>query len=350
MPIDWPTWLAQAGANLTDDSVQDFGDPASERQAALESDILADLSHYGLISATGTDVTAFLQGQFTCDCRQVSAGRSHLAGYCSPLGRLLACLRLFRRGDALWLRLPRERLDPVLRRLRMFVLRADATLVDASGALAGFGCAGPGLAERLASLLGRYPDAMDEVVTAESVTCIRVPGKLPRFELYGPGDALQPLWQTLAAQAQPVGYDAWRLGGIRAGIPEIYTATQDRFVPQMVDLDRFGAIAFDKGCYVGQEIVARTRYLGRLKRHLYRLRLATDTRPQPDTPFYAPTLRGDQEVGRIVEAVPAPEGGHEALAVLVTECTGEHGAALRYADPAGPGVEWLERSGAPASG
>ena len=128
------------------------------------------------------------------------------------------------------------------------------------------------------------------------------------------------LWQKLAVSATPAGPQAWRLLDIRCGIPSVYQATADAFVPQMLNLQLLGGISFDKGCYVGQEIVARTRYLGKLKRRMYRVYFKGDELPPPATELYAPGMRDEQSIGKLVDCSASPDGGYEALAVLVIEC------------------------------
>lgn len=334
----WQAWLDQAGAAIRQDRVIHFGDPAAELRAAAGEDIVCDLSQHGLLIAKGDDVTAFLQGQFTIDVGRLTPDHSRLAGYCSPKGRLLACLRVFRHDDDWYLRQPAELTEALHRRLGLFVLRAAVTLRDIGTERVGIGLSGPNTPRLLAAMPGSTPGAVDAVIHKDEFSLIRIPGVQPRFELYGPVDAMQPVWQHLAGQARPAGSDAWTLTGIRAGVPEVHPATQDAFVPQMANLDLLGGIDFDKGCYVGQEIIARTRYLGRLKRRMYRVHIDGDRRPEAGTELFAPELRGEQPVGQIVEAVPDPDGGFEALAVVVIECAQE--GLIRCGGPEGPGIRF----------
>ncbi len=324
----WRTHLAQSGAEIRNDRVAHFGAPEVELRAATDENTVCDLSQLGLLVVTGNDVTAFLQGQFTADIARSDASRSRLAGYCSPKGRLLTCLRIWRHGPDWLLQLPIELLEPVQRRLRLFVLRAAVELHPAEDDRVRLGLDGPDVPALLRDIVGAVPETVDEVLHRESLSLIRLPGVPPRFELLGPVDSMQEIWPRLTSVARPVGADARELAEIRAGLPEIHPQTQDTFVPQMVNLDLLGGIDFDKGCYVGQEIVARTRYLGRLKRRMYRIRIATDQHPQPGDELFAPERQGDQPVGRIVRAAPAPDGGFEALAVIVIELADDPQARL----------------------
>lgn len=315
MNTSWKTHLEQQGAVFEADTVTDFGNAQAETNAATERLILADLSHLGMITAQGADATDFLQGQLSNDVRQVDASHSQITAYCNPKGRLLASFRLFMRDDAYCLSLPAALLEPTLKRLRMFVLRSQVTLEDGSDTLVTFGYAGPNADTALASAMqGAVPEEPDAVTQNGELTVIRLPGSQPRFEIHGPAEAAIALWETLRAEAQPVGMGAWALLDILAGIPNIYPGTVDAFIPQMVNLQAIGGVSFKKGCYPGQEIVARTQYLGKLKRRMYRAHVQADHFPQPGEDIY--TGGDTQSAGRIVSAQAAPEGGYELLAVL----------------------------------
>ncbi|NJN46173.1 MAG: folate-binding protein YgfZ [Candidatus Competibacteraceae bacterium] len=264
MKSDWLAFLKGFGAMPGPQGVLHFGAPEQERQAALSSKVLCDLSVHGLIKVSGADAETFLQGQFTNDVRQVTPEHSQLSAYCSPKGRMLACFRLFRHGDDYYLRLPQERVEVILKRLRMFVLRSKVTLADAGEEWLCLGVVGTGAIQRLTDYLGALPTSVDSVVHGQGMTVVQVPGIEPRFELYGGLQDCQNFWTALAGQATCVGSEAWRLLDILAGVPNVYDATAEAFVPQMANLQLLHGISFQKGCYTGQEIVARTHYLGKL--------------------------------------------------------------------------------------
>lgn len=339
MNTEWNNFLEQAGAARAVDRVAHFGQPETELGAALAGDVRCDLSHLGLIAARGPDAETFLQGQLTCDVRQIAPDRSLPGAHCTPKGRVFASFRLFRRGEAVYLELPRELLEPALSRLRKYVLRTRTTLEDASDALARMGVAGSNAAALVGAALGAVPKLTHNVITVnatypDSVTVIRLPGSIPRFELHGAARELSAVWNALAPNVTPVGAEPWRLLDILAGTPTIYPETIEAFVPQMLNLDLLDGISFHKGCYVGQEIVARTHYLGKLKRRMYLARVDSPAPPRPGAPLFSPQADASQSAGQLANACRHPDGGYAVLAVALIECA-ERGT-LHLNDAGGP--------------
>ncbi len=320
MHSEWKTFLQARGALVAEDCVQHFGAPQAELEAATSGDILADLSHLGLIEARGADAFGFLQGQLSNDLSTASETRAQFSAWCSAQGRVLALMMVFKRDDAYYLQLPREILESTLKRLRMFVLRAQVTLTDVSDALLQIGLSGTQAADLLNSRFGgaaaRAPDAPYAVVQHEQISIVRLPGRTPRFVLIGPCSALRAAWEKLSAALTPTGGAPWKLLDIRAGLPALYPDTQNQFIPQMLNLDALDAVSFTKGCYPGQEIVARARNLGEVKRRLYLASVQSETAPHPGAALYA--REGAQAVGQVISAQASPAGGVDLLAVVQT--------------------------------
>lgn len=341
MRAEWRTFLADLGAEFQDDCVQSFGNAERERRMVVAGDVIADLSHRGLIAAHGEDAFEFLQGQLTSDLRQVDTIRSQLSAYLTPKGRALALFRVFRRDDRYLLSLPRPLLEPILKRLRMFVLRSRVTLEDATDAVLRMGLSGPRAERDLRDALGTVPADIDGVAHSGQFTVIRTGGPHPRFEIASEDEeALRKLWVALNVRAAPVGAGPWELLDIVAGTPTVSPETQELFVPQMLNLELLGGVSFQKGCYTGQEIVARTQHLGKLKRRMYRARAATDVVPAPGTLVYAASLGSEQAAGTVVRAEPSPEGGCELLAVIVIEAA--QSETIRLGSPEGTALSLLD--------
>jgi hypothetical protein len=295
-----------------------FGNPDSERRAAADSDILADLSHLALLRAEGAEAQTFLQGQLSNDIRQVSEARTQLSAYCNPKGRMLAIFHIIQRGEAYYLQLPAELAESTLKRLRLFILRAKVKLEPADAELARIGLSGPRADALLRGLLGNAPANAYDCLTVGEVTVIRLPGPHARFELLAPPARLIPIAQALATHTTRVGAGPWAWLDIMAGIPAILPGTVEEFVPQMANLELVGGVSFNKGCYPGQEIVARMHYLGRLKQRLYRAHVTAPSAPRPGDKLYAPGS-GEQAAGQVVDAQAAPAGGQDLLAVIQIE-------------------------------
>ena len=289
---------------------------------------------YGLLHAVGEEAEAFLHGQLSSDVVGLAPEASQLSSYNSPKGRVLALFRLFRLGDGLALRLPAALVEPTLQRLRMFILRSKVEIQATDWA-------GMGLNEQrggqgLEQLGIPIPEQVDGVLHHGELQLVRVPGEGVRLEVWGPVEALgeqaEALQQAGFTVASP---QYWELEEIRAGLPEVYPETREAFVPQMLNLHRLGGVSFSKGCYPGQEVVARMHYLGKLKRRMFRVRFSAASAPAPGTPVQDPE-GGSQ--GRIVRAAMVDDRTCEALAVVALSAVE---AAIPLAVEGEP-MSWLE--------
>lgn len=334
MNPQWKSILTAAGARFNDTgAVMQFAEPRDDIRAAATRDVLVDLSGLALLRASGADAQTFLQGQLSNDIRAVDAHRSQLSSYNTPKGRMLAILRILRRGDDYVLQLPQELTEAVLKRLRMFVLRSKVVLERADDELVRFGVCGPGVAARATPLLGELPRAPDGCVTREDVTVLAIPGRATRLEVIAPPDKAIALWQALAPHCQAVGMAAWRWLDIEAGIPSVFPETVEAFVPQMANLELLGGVNFKKGCYPGQEIVARMQYLGQLKQRMYRGVVDATDCPRPGDRLFIQE-HGEQAAGTVVDAQPAPNGGCDLLGVI--RLADAEGAAVHLGGLTGP--------------
>lgn len=337
MTESWREFLENSGAVLQDGVPAHFGNIASESAVAAGGDIVADLSALGLISVRGNEAASFLQGQVTSDTREISDERSQLSAICNPKGRMLANFRILKRDETYYLLLPRTMLDMVLKRLSLFVLRADVRLEDASGELVLMGLQGGGAAKRAGQLLGELPRTVDHVARFRELSIVRLAGMPDRFLVIAPEREAKTLWRALTEAATPVAHKAWALTDILAGVPTIHPQTAEAFLPQMVNYQAVGGVSFTKGCYTGQEVVARTQYLGKLKRRMYRARVHSDSAPAAGDELFAPNCDSGQGAGRVVSAQPHPDGGFELLAVIRIESAEKETIHLK--DAGGPALE-----------
>ncbi len=321
------------GAALGAGRVADFGDGPAELAAARDATILADLSHNALLFVTGDDATAFLHGQLSNDVHALMEGGAQWNAWCSPKGRMLATFLLVKRPGGYLLMLPAEIAPAIAKRLGMFVLRSKVKIHDVSGERVRMGFAGKSARVLVSNHWDHAPDPMRSVERDEAL-CVALDDE--RFVIVAPAASAPALWDLLAAHATQAGAPAWEWTSIRAGIPTITAKTQEEFVPQMANFELVGGVSFKKGCYPGQEIVARTQYRGILKKRMVRAHAATGA-PQPGDALRTPAF-GDQAAGMVVNVAPAPGGGHDLLAVAQLE--GIEAGDLRLAD--GTALQLLE--------
>jgi tRNA-modifying protein YgfZ len=337
----WLSFLASRGARLTASAVADFGDPAGEAAAARDGTFLADLSHNALLGVTGDDAAEFLQGQLTNDVQALQEDMAQWSGWCSPKGRLLATFLLVRRAEGFLLMLPEEIAPSIARRLAMFVLRSRVKIADASAQWVRLGFAGKSAAVRVARHWGHTPDPM-RAVEKDGALCIALDAG--RFVVLVAPEAAPQLWERLALDATPAGSDAWGGSLIHAGIAQVGAATQEMFVPQMVNFEQVGGVSFRKGCYPGQEIVARTQYRGILKRRMALGFVEGSARPLPGQAVYSAAF-GEQAAGMLVNVALAP-GGFDVLVVAQVESL--EAGELRWNAPDGPPLRITRRLAAAA--
>jgi hypothetical protein len=336
MNTPWFDFLAARGAVLADGRVQHFGQPQAELAAVGNSDIIADLSHLGLLQVGGADAVTFLQGQVTNDIKLLDGSNSQYAGYCTPKGRLLAIFLAFAHHDHLHLQLDGALQEQTIKRLKMYVLRSKVSIEDVTDSIVRIGLAGASTAAALEQLFSDIPQQAHQLVSLETATIIRLSGATLRYEIFTSPEHAPAIWSQLNQTCTPVGCSCWEWLEIRAGIPQVGPATQEQFVPQMVNLDLLQGINFKKGCYTGQEIVARTHYLGKVKRRTHLAHVDCPKPPEAGDPVFGETA---EPVGMVVNAAPAPHGGFDLLAEIRLESV-EAGPA-RLQSPDGPLLELM---------
>ncbi len=331
MNQEWQELLLRAGARFADYELVDFGDAHGELIAARDATVLVPLSHLGVIRAGGEDSATFLHGLLTNDVKQLGPGAAQWNAACSPKGRMVASFLIWRDGDDYLLQCAREILAGVLKKLAMYVLRAKVKLGDASETLCKLGIAGAHAESALQHAGLPLPAGAMAVDTNARGRVIRLAAD--RFEVAVEPAQVQAIWASLSGAARPAGSPVWRWIEINAGIPQIGARTQEEFVPQMANFELIGGVSFQKGCYPGQEIVARTQYLGKLKRRMYLAHLPVVTTPEIGANLYSPDLP-DQPCGIVVNAAAAPEGGHDLLAVM--QMSSAEAGDVRLERPDGP--------------
>lgn len=277
------------------------------------------LPHLGLLRFTGADAIGFLQGQISNDTDRLSGGHALLCAYSSAQGRVLAVMTLLPHSTGVVCVLPAALLSATALQLRKFILRSKVRIDEAATDLIVAGVHGAsGL--KVAGLPAPADIGAYQETRGIGVARLRDPGE--RYWVIGPPAQLAPLSDGAAAGSE----SDWKLADIRAGLPQVYTETREAFVAQMLNLDLIDGISFTKGCYTGQEIIARTQNLGRIKRRMFRIMIAGGA--NGDAPGIGQTVRlADGRSGRITE-IARSDGGYEALAVLPLDAAAESSPGL----------------------
>lgn len=307
--------------------------------SALESGaIVTSLDHLGLIEFTGEDTQAFLQGQLTNDTKLITETSSQLAGYCTAKGRLLATLLLWKSPEGICGQLHGGIAASVQKKLTMYVLRSKVKVIDATAKWARLGVAGKASEAVLAPILGSLPQQAMETVQCNGVSVIRLHGAIPRFEIIVTLENIADLRAKLESNCAQADATAWDWLDIHAGVAQIGPGTQEEFVPQMVNLDLLDGINFKKGCYTGQEIVARTHYLGKVKRRTHLAHVEVAEVPAPGDKVFG--VGSTEPVGMVVNAIAAPDGGFDMLAEIRLESV--EAGVLTLVDQNGPTLKLLQ--------
>ncbi len=290
----------------------------------------APLPAVGYLEFDGADTASFLQGQLSNDVAALAVGHAQWSSYNSPKGRMLATMLLWRATPTSFRAFVAADLAESLRkRLAMFVMRAKVVVTDLTPAGVRFGIAGRDAIHAAERALGAG-EVAGHGVTRDGIDIVTTPDG--RVLVQAPQAARDGIAHRLAAHATSVDAAHWDWLAIAAGIPSISASTQDLFIAQAANWDLVGGVSFRKGCYPGQEIIARMQYLGKLKERLVRLH-HDGAAPAPGTHLYSAVF-GDQACGTIVNAAPAPDGGSDLLAVAQTSAA--EGGALHLGQPDGP--------------
>ena len=284
----------------------------------LTGEAVAQLGSLAVLRVSGSDALSFLQGQLTADVGEVGAAASRLAAWCSSKGRVLATFRLLAApaGGGYLLVCERWFVAKLLARLRMFILRADARIEEVGGEIGVAGVAGTRALPDRAAAWARTA-GVDDAAAFEEAVIARAPGRHRRFIVVGPHVYVASIAAPRGGCVRRAGEGAWRLADICAGVAPIGEDMSAAFIPQVLNLDRLRAVSFEKGCYVGQEIVARTQHLGRIKRRTYIGRTAAAV--AAGDPIVDAARGESPKAGEVVAAQPHPDGGNAACVVLDIE-------------------------------
>jgi folate-binding protein YgfZ len=319
MSDSWIHTLIGMGAQFSDGRLTGFNAVSAETAMASSGGI-CDLSHYGLIKITGEDAGKFLHAQFTNDVAALQSGQSQLNGWCSPKGRLLVVFWLWQVEDGYYMLLQKSLQPAIQKRLGMFILRSKVTLEDASASTVRIGLV------RVPTVLETDPTntaddtlssvipALGSVTNTDQGTSVRLSPS--RAVLVTSPATAEAAWQELRKTNHLLTANEWDLAAINEGVIDVVPDTQDSYVPQMANFELVGGVSFKKGCYPGQEIVARTQYRGILKRRMARVSHVSSIALKPGTPVYSPQFP-EQSVGSV--ALSARCSTSKVIALVVVQ-------------------------------
>lgn len=258
--------------------------------------LLSDLSHHGLIKVYGEDAESFLQNQLTNDIRNVTETAHQTSAWCSPKGRVIATFTIFKRDEAYFLVLSHDLLEHVIKKLSMYVMMSKVTIEDVTQSVAHFGISGDDAEDALQAL-------------SKKLSVLNIAGTVPRFEIFGDAKDTEILSETISSAPE----NHWDYLNILAGLPSINQASSEAWIPQMINFIAVDGVDFKKGCYPGQEIVARLNYLGKTKRRMYHIQIDSNLLPEVGDTIAS---ENSNDAGKILNAVINPDGKVDALAVL----------------------------------
>lgn len=305
----WLTFLEQQGLTLS--SAEALCQPPVDTDSTT---LICPLTHYQLLTVTGPDSFKFLQGQVTCNVEELRQSASRMGAHCTHKGRMIANFRAFALSEqSIGLSLYTGCLEPLKTALQKYIVFSKAQLAENSD-LVPLGIAGPQAAALLQTIFPTLAVSQFATTTTNADHALCITPNI--FECWLTPETAQQLWLAAAPDCKAGNTIDWDLLKIRQGIADVRAETVDMFIPQMLNLDQLGGINYKKGCYTGQEVVARMTYLGKLKRHTYRAEIKNATAPQPGTDLYSPTA--NQSVGNVVMAAATGNGQYECL-ICVTD-------------------------------
>ena len=303
MTKDWKAFLSESNSEFTN---------IAENNNADSEKMLFDLSDQGLLKVSGEDAESFLQNQLTNDIRNVTESTHQASAWCSPKGRIIANFQIFMRDGSYFLTVSADLIEHVIKKLRMYVMMSKVTVEDVTESMVHFGFVG-----NLEKLIGdTIPRDSNQTLQYNNLTILKLSDNQPRYEIFAYAsnisDAKQ-LWEQCSTDAVAISNNGWNYLNIVAGLPSISEASSEAWIPQMVNYIAIGGVDFKKGCYPGQEVVARLNYLGKTKRRMYRLQINTGQLPNIGDAIASDS---DKAAGKILNAAINPKGVVESLAIM----------------------------------
>ncbi len=294
MNLNWQNFLRSHQAEFNNDADISFTHTNITNPKALYP-----IPHLGILKISGSDAAKLLQGQITCNVNDITETKSSLGALCNPKGRVLSTFLLIKTPDGFLMILPIDLLDSIQKKLRMYILRSDATVNNVTENLCLFGLND----QTKPNNIERFNTHQDTFISVSFTDTVN------RQLIIADTDTAINLWTQYSTKENFTNANSahWRYLDLLAGIPWLSPATAEEFIPQMLNLDELGGISYTKGCYTGQEIVARTHYLGKTKRELVLAECLAPFSPVPNASIYAVDSDSDQAIAKVLLALPTPD-------------------------------------------
>lgn len=320
MNTDWKSFLLSQQACVDADNSVSF--PSAEK---VTRNSVHPLTQFSVLTISGKDAIKLLQGQVTCNVNDIGESKSSLAAMCNPKGRVIATFLLVKNGESFLMILPAELLETVKKRLQMYVLRSEVTITDSTNDYCLIGISEPVKASQ--------PFVTE---TQQNIIAVNFPASTARKLFIADVDNAIRFWsEKIDFQGfRKAGSGEWRYLDIISGIPWLTTATSEEFIPQMLNLDKLGGISFTKGCYTGQEIVARTHYLGKAKREMFLAECQSSPPPEPNSAI----VNDEEAVGKVLLA---QQDEHNCKMLVILQVTDPAATNLRLKDYTQPQINLL---------
>ncbi|MFT5426567.1 MAG: folate-binding protein YgfZ [Gammaproteobacteria bacterium] len=297
----WKDFLSSQAAEFKDDRLLTFkGNEINE--SSTINNIVTDLSHLAIIEVSGDDSEDFLHGQFTINIKELTNNYCQFSAWCNPKGQVKATFLIYRNDNNFTILLPAELKGTFVKQLQMFVLRANVNISDKSDELIRIGVQMKD-DTTLSNLIDSVPEQLGDVTFSNDIHCLRITSNenVRRFILIGSADRQIELWKEFAKHVTPVGTSLWELLDLQTAYPWVTTETTQKFLPQMLNMDLIDGLNYQKGCYPGQEIIARLHFRGQLKRSLCLATTALDSRVISGDQLYD----SDKSIGTVINAQAA---------------------------------------------
>jgi len=274
--------------------------------------MLCDLTEMGLIKIQGIESKKFLQGQLTCDMESITPSHGCMGAHCNPQGRIISLFYLFMLQESYYLLMQQNMIPIAITALKKYAVFFKIELRDASEDMLAIGCQNP------------MPDD-----ALNNPTCIRISISSSRYIIAGTSESIQNIRDEKLKNMSMISNDQWKYLDIQDGIPTLYPITSGKFLPHDIGLDRLNAISFEKGCYTGQEIIARMHYRGKLKNHMYKACISTHFSPQAGASIYAQHGDETKVCGMVVDACLAANNQYHVL-IMTDELHAKHSSLFLH--------------------